>query len=167
MKYVVTVGGKAFEVVLNGGSVSVDGRDIQAELTAIPQTPLRELVIDGRSRTYAMQAEPGGWSLTSGGEAVQLRVDDERTVRLGVLGGSAERGGSGGKVKAPMPGLVLRVEVSEGDQVEAGAGLVVLEAMKMENEIKSPIAGRVSTVNVNDGQAVDKGTVLLEVVAEG
>ena len=167
MKYVVRVAGKAIDVVLNGSDVAVNGRSVSAELIEVPQTPLRELVLDGRSRTYAMTMESDGWSVMAGGEVHHLQVDDERAVLLGTLAGTAERGGAGGKVKAPMPGLVLRVEVEEGQTVVAGAGLVVLEAMKMENEIKAPVAGRVVAVHVSDGQAVDKGVVLVEVTAEG
>ena len=167
MKYVVTVAGKVFEVVLNGREVVVDGRSVSAELLEVPQSPLRELVLDGQSRTYAMTVDADGWSVIAGGEAHLVQVDDERAVRFGTLTGAAERGGGGGKVKAPMPGLVLRVEVSEGQTVVAGDGLVVLEAMKMENEIKAPVAGRVTAIHVSDGQAVDKGTVLVEVTAEG
>ena len=167
MKYVVTVAGKTFEIMLNGGDVAVDGRSVSAELVTVPQTPLRELVLDGNTRTYAMSPEADGWSVMAGGEVQRLQVDDERSVRLGELAGKSERGGAGGKVKAPMPGLVLRVEVEEGQTVEAGTGLVVLEAMKMENEIKAPVSGTVTAINVDDGQAVDKGTVLVEVSAEG
>jgi len=167
VKYVVTVAGKAFDVVLNGSEVGVNGRSVSAELIGVPQTPLRELVLDGETRTYAVTAEDEGWSVMAGGEAHLVQVDDERAVRFGNLAGAAERGGAGGKVKAPMPGLVLRVEVEEGQTVDAGAGLVVLEAMKMENEIKAPVGGRVAAVHVTDGQAVDKGTVMVEVTAEG
>ena len=167
MKYVVTVAGKAFDVVLNGCEVSVNGRAASAELIEVPKTPLRELVLDGQTRTYAVTPDADGWSVMAGGEAHLVQVDDERAVRLGTLAGAAERGGAGGKVKAPMPGLVLRVEVEEGQTVAAGAGLVVLEAMKMENEIKAPVAGRVEAVHVSGGQAVDKGTVLVEVTVEG
>ena len=167
MKYGVEVGGKTIEVVLNGTDVSVNGRSVSADLTAIPKTPLRELVIDGESNTYAVTPESDGWSVMAGGEAIHLRVEDERTARLGKLAGAGERGGAGGKVKAPMPGLVLRVEVEEGEQVVAGQGLVVLEAMKMENEIKAPVAGHVAAVHVSGGQAVDKGMVMVEVTAEG
>lgn len=167
MKYVVTVAGKPFDVVLNGGEIAVNGRTVVAELVQVPETPLRELALDGRTRTYAMTPEPAGWSVMSGGEAHLVQVDDERAVRFAKLSGPAERGGGGGKVKAPMPGLVLRVEVQEGQDVAAGAGLVVLEAMKMENEIKAPVAGRVAAVHVSGGQAVDKGTVLVEVTPEG
>jgi biotin carboxyl carrier protein len=167
VKYVVTVAGKAFEVVFNGGEVAVDGRPISAELIKVPQTPLRELVLDGQTRTFAMTAEAGGWSVAAGGEDHHVQVDDERAVRFGTLVGKAERGGAGGMVKAPMPGLVLRVEVEVGQTVAAGDGLVVLEAMKMENEIKAPVGGRVEAVHVSGGQAVDKGMVLVEVVVEG
>lgn len=167
MKYVVTVAGKTIEVVLNGGDVTVDGRSVSAELIEVPKTPLRKLVLDGRSRTYAMASEPDGWSVMADGEQQHMKVDDERALRLGKVAGPAERGGAGGKVKAPMPGLVLRVEVEAGQSVVAGAGLVVLEAMKMENEIRAPVAGRVVSVNVSEGQPVEKGMVLVEVIAEG
>jgi pyruvate carboxylase subunit B len=66
-----------------------------------------------------------------------------------------------------MPGLVLRVEVEEGQSVDVGTGVVVLEAMKMENEIKSPIGGTISSIQVTAGQAVEKGAVLVEVDVQG
>ena len=167
MKYVVTVAGKSFEVALNGADISVDGRTVSANLTAVPESPLRELVLDGASRTYAMTHAADGWAVMAGGETHQVQVDDERSIMLGKLTGAGERGGTGGIVKAPMPGLVLRVEVEEGEMVAAGDGLVVLEAMKMENEIKAPVAGRITAVHVEGGQAVDKGMTLVEVTAEG
>jgi pyruvate carboxylase subunit B len=66
-----------------------------------------------------------------------------------------------------MPGRVVRVEVRTGDLVRQGQGVVVLEAMKMENELAAPIAGRVTAVHAEAGAAVTKGTVLVEVSAEG
>jgi len=167
VKYVVTVAERSFEVLLNGGEVVVDGRDASAKLTSVPDTPLRELVYNGKSSTYAMTPDADGWLVLVGGEAHRMQVDDERTIRLGKLSERGERGGAGGTVKAPMPGLVLRVEVEEGDAVSAGDGLVVLEAMKMENEIKAPVSGKVTAIHVDGGQAVDKGMVMVEVVPEG
>jgi pyruvate carboxylase subunit B len=61
-----------------------------------------------------------------------------------------------------MPGLIVRVNVSPGDAVQAGQGLVVMEAMKMENELRAPAAGTVKTVMVEPGKAVEKGTVLVD-----
>jgi biotin carboxyl carrier protein len=66
-----------------------------------------------------------------------------------------------------MPGLVLRVETEPGATVRAGQGLVVLEAMKMENELSSPVAGTVTAIHAVPGQPVEKGTVLIEVRGEG
>src|SRR5205809_97683 len=71
------------------------------------------------------------------------------------------RGDGGGTVRAPMPGVVVRIEVVEGQQVDAGAGLVVVEAMKMENELRAPRSGMVQTVHVAVGQAVEKGASLV------
>jgi biotin carboxyl carrier protein len=70
-------------------------------------------------------------------------------------------------VKAPMPGLVLRLEVEVGQRVEPGTGVVVLEAMKMENEIKAQGSGVVAAIHVEAGQAVDKGTPLVEIREDG
>jgi len=66
VKYVVTVAGKAFDVVLNGGEVAVNDRQVSAELIAVPQTPVRELVLDGKTRKYAMTPESDGWSVLPG-----------------------------------------------------------------------------------------------------
>ena len=64
-------------------------------------------------------------------------------------------------IKSPMPGLVLKINKSAGDEVIAGETLLVLEAMKMENQIKSPVNGRIHTINVQEGAAVEKGSTLI------
>ena len=167
MKYSVTVGERTVEVEVRGDTVLVDGEPIGARLTAIPRTPLRQLSLDGRARTFAMLRAPEGWTVQFAGEAWAVSVVDERTRQLRELTGQGKRGGAGGVVKAPMPGLVLRVEVEVGQRVEVGMGVVVLEAMKMENEIRAPGAGVVTAVRVSAGQAVEKGAPLLEISEEG
>ncbi|MEE8573603.1 MAG: biotin/lipoyl-containing protein, partial [Gemmatimonadota bacterium] len=99
-------------------------------------------------------------------ETWPVAVVDERTRQLRELTGQQGKQQTGGVVKAPMPGLVLRLEVEVGQRVEAGAGVVVLEAMKMENEIKSTGSGVVKTIHVSVGEAVDKGAPLVEVGEE-
>ena len=76
---------------------------------------------------------------------------------------SAAPAAGGGRIDAPMPGTILDVLVSPGDQVEAGQVLVILEAMKMENEIMAPAAGKVIQVNTTKGAAVNSGDPLLEI----
>ncbi len=101
------------------------------------------------------------------GETWDAAVLDERTWLLGERAGQQAAGVSGGVVTAPMPGLVLRVEVEVGQVLDAGAGVVVLEAMKMENEIRTPRGGVVRAIHVAPGQTVDKGVALVELTQQG
>ena len=87
---------------------------------------------------------------------------DERTRHIRSLTGQGARVRGPAQLKAPMPGLVARVLVELGQRVEAGLGVVVLEAMKMENELRAARAGVVRALPVRPGQAVEKGQVLVE-----
>ena len=87
---------------------------------------------------------------------------DERTHAIRALSGAASAPAGPAPLKAPMPGLVVRVNVAVGDEVAAGQGLVVIEAMKMENELRAAAAGRVKAVRVAVGEAVEKGQLLVE-----
>jgi len=95
------------------------------------------------------------------GERVAVEVIDERTRQIQALAGVRPVAGASGTVVAPMPGLVLRVYVVPGQQVAAGAGLVVVEAMKMENELRAHRAGVVAKVHVEVGQVVERGAPLV------
>jgi biotin carboxyl carrier protein len=87
---------------------------------------------------------------------------DERTRHIQSLTGAAAGDRGAAPLKAPMPGLVVRVLAEPGQDVTRGAGVVVLEAMKMENELKAPADAKVKTVRVRAGEAVEKGQVLVE-----
>jgi pyruvate carboxylase subunit B len=95
------------------------------------------------------------------GKPVELVVFDARMRKLQQLSKTDIARKSAEEIKAPMPGLVLRVLAKEGDKVEANDGLIVIEAMKMENEIRAPTKGIVKRIHVKEGQAVDKGSLLL------
>jgi biotin carboxyl carrier protein len=143
--------------------VRVGGDALEAHLAAVPGTPLYHLLLGGESWTVAAQPleGPGRWALGVVGERVEVAVVDERTQQIQRLTGTRGSAGAGGTVRAPMPGLVVRVAVTAGQRVEAGAGLVVVEAMKMENELRAPRAGVVETVHVAPGATVEKGTPLV------
>jgi biotin carboxyl carrier protein len=163
MKYVVLLDGQTIEVEVEGDHVTIDGRIYIATLGAIPGTPLRQLMIDGRPSTLSVEAVGGGrWALTPKGERWEMEVLDERTRHIRSLAGGGDRRRAAGVLKAPMPGLVVRVQVQPGEQVAAGDPLVVLEAMKMENELKAGAPGTVKSVRVAAGEAVEKGQVLVE-----
>jgi biotin carboxyl carrier protein len=128
---------------------------------------VRLLVLPDGVETYALGRNESGWVVHAGGEVWDAQVVDERTRRLREVTGGGRAGGGRVAIKAPMPGRVVRVEVEAGDRVRQGQGVVVLEAMKMENELAAPLAGRVTAVHAQAGTAVTKGTVLVEVSGEG
>lgn len=166
MRYVVTIGGREYCVGVNGSEVQVNGNPVRANLVRVPRTPLRQLMMGEVSHTYVMLNDGESWVLGRGGRLRIATVEDERTRQLRDMTGAGRRKQAGGQVVAPMPGLVVRVEVEEGQAVEAGKGVVVLEAMKMENEISAVAGGKVKAVRVTAGQAVEKGAVLVEISDE-
>ena len=170
MKYYVRVGNPSqiVEVDIVGPKVTVDGAPVDAHLAAVAGTPLHHLLLDGYSWTIA--AEPleraeggagGRWVCGVVGERIEVEVVDERTRQIEALTGRRPVMAASGAVVAPMPGLVVRVQVVEGQHVAAGAALVVVEAMKMENELRASRASVVRTVHVAVGQAVEKGAILV------
>jgi biotin carboxyl carrier protein len=169
MKYFVKVGTRdqPFEVDVSGGKVVVDGVELEAHLAAVPGTPLHHLLLAGGSWTVAAQplegAVPMRWALGAVGERFEVEVVDERTRQIQALTGTKRRPAGGGTLRAPMPGLVVRIAVEPGQAVEAGMGIVVIEAMKMENELRTSQAGVVGAVHVKVGQAVEKGAALVSV----
>jgi pyruvate carboxylase subunit B len=165
VKYFVTLRSRTYEIDVGGGRVTVDGEPFEAHLAAVPGTPLYHLLLGGSSWTVAAQplaaTAPWRWALGAVGERFEVEVVDDRTRQIQALTGRERAPAGGGVVKAPMPGLVVRVEVAVGDRVEIGAGLVVVEAMKMENELRAQRPGVVETVHVAAGQTVDKGAALI------
>jgi len=163
VKYFVTIGAQTHEVEVEGTRVVVGGVALETQLAAVLGTPLYHLLLGGESWTVA--AEPlegvGRWALGMVGERVEVAVQDEPSRGIEAVSGKGQPAAAGGTVRAPMPGLVVRIEVAEGQQVDAGAGLVVVEAMKMENELRAPRSGMVQTVHVAIGQAVEKGASLV------
>jgi pyruvate carboxylase subunit B len=127
------------------------------------------LVLDGRPHVVTLERAPAGEHAAGERVRVTLRnhvleatVKDETALLLERFGLAENAGTAQREVRAPMPGLVLRVSVEPGQVVEAGQGLVVLEAMKMENELRAPADGTVAAVHVAPGTAVGKNTLLVE-----
>src|SRR4051812_10072134 len=142
MRYHVTIRSRSYVIDVDGGSVTVDGDRMEAHAAAIPGTPLLHLLLGKDSWTVACQQLDGKrWALGAAGERVEVEVQDDRSKQIESLTGQGRKAPAGGVVKAPMPGLVVRVEVTLGQSVEAGAGLVVVEAMKMENELRATHTG--------------------------
>jgi biotin carboxyl carrier protein len=127
-------------------------------------TPVRLLTIgDAVHRlTARREGARGIYVLRIDGRRYPVEALDERTRTIRDMSSAAAGPAGPQPVRAPMPGLMVRIDVSVGDQVAAGQGVAAMEAMKMENELRAPAAGRVKTVLVKVGQAVEKGAMLVE-----
>ena len=135
MKYVVTVNGERIEVALEGGDVSVDGESAPARVAQLEGTPVRLVTIGDRvHRVVVRRGEGRGqYTLSIDGYRYDVEALDERTHTIRQLSAASAAPTGPAPLKAPMPGLVVRVSVAVGDAVTAGQGLVAIEAMKMEN----------------------------------
>lgn len=169
MRYFVTVGEKTFDIDVDGEQVRVDGEAVGVELLEVRGTPLRRLSLNGEShRVVAERGETRGeWDLHVDGYRIAAEVVDERTRAIRAMTARSDAPKGPRPVKAPMPGMITRIDVNVGDQVRAGQGVLIIEAMKMENELKAEAAGTVSKISVSAGTAVEKGTVLIEFAVDG
>jgi acetyl/propionyl-CoA carboxylase alpha subunit len=119
--------------------------------------------LDGRSLEARLVPDGGGYRVQIGTASLHVRLmDPRRRLRAGSSGESRSRAG----IRAPMPGRVVRVLAQEGARVNAGQGVLVLEAMKMQNEIKCPFEGTVAKIHVGEGVSVSAGDILVTVEAD-
>lgn len=160
MKYVVTVEDKNYDIEVGGDrEIEIDGVPHQVDLQNIDGYSLFSLLLDNRSYELIVEREGEEFRVLLGGEMYTVRVADERARRLMEVQARVPSGEVA--VKAPMPGLVVAVAATFGQEVKIGQGLIILEAMKMENELRAPRAGRVKAIRVSPGQVVDKDQVLV------
>src|SRR5881409_3522817 len=118
MRYHVSIRSRTYVVDVDGGSVTIDGERLEAHAAAIPGTPLIHLLLGKDSWTVAcQQLDARRWALGAAGERVEIEVQDDRSKQIEELTGSGRKEAVGSVIRAPMPGLVLRVEVSAGQVV--------------------------------------------------
>jgi pyruvate carboxylase subunit B len=160
----VTVGSAEVEVLLDGDVVHVDGMSTVARVTDLEGTPVRMVTIGDEVHRVVMRRgpTPGRYTLWLDGFRYEVEALDERSRAIRELSGAVATVSGPVPLLAPMPGMIVRVAVRPGDLVEPGQALVVMEAMKMENELRATVAGMVKAVLVRPGAAVEKGTTLLE-----
>lgn len=165
-KLTITTSGKAYEfefldepkrVRVNGFEYLVDFLKVSGDLYS--------LILEGRTYELQLQRKGEDTSVSGCGFEHRLLVKDERWNILTKLGQEKAGKESSIEIKAPMPGLVTRVNVRKGDAVSEGQGLIVLEAMKMENEIRAPLRGVVKEVLVTEGLPVERGDLLAQLTA--
>ena len=141
--------------------LKLDGGGEQELHASFPEPGIVQFLLGAKSYAFRVSGTNGELLLDHRGQVVHAELRDPRSLRSRRAGAGGEAGPK--KVTAPMPGKVVRLLVSEGDTVEAGAGVVVIEAMKMQNELKSPKAGKVQRVAVAEGATVNPGDTLVVV----
>jgi len=165
VRYVVQLNDERISVALNPDGVCYESEaPVHAEFSDIEGSPVRMVKIGTSVYRVVVQKQQGKgkYTLWLDGYRFEAEALDERTRAIRDLSAASAGPVGPAPVLAPMPGLIVRVSVTVGDRVEAGQGIVVMEAMKMENELRSTAAGTVRSVNVAPGKAVEKGTILVE-----
>jgi len=137
---------------------------LEVDFEAVSGQPVFSLLVDGKSYEAYVYPEEDHWQVLMMGRLYPVRVEDERENRLRSTAGGSAGESAEFAMKAPMPGMVIAVPVAEGQQVEKGQVLVVLESMKMQNELKSPRPGTVQRIRVKPGEGVEQRQTLLSVV---
>jgi biotin carboxyl carrier protein len=160
MTYEVTIDGKQFRLELNRVDgrwlCRLDGQEVQFD-AVLPRRDVLSILIDGKAYEIKRERTATDLHLWVGPRRYEVDLRDPRSLRSR---STADDGKGPRKLVAPMPGKVIRVLVPEGAEVEAGQGVLVVEAMKMQNEIKSPKKGAVRKIIATPGANVNAGDVL-------
>ena len=164
MKYIVQLNEERKSVTVDADGVRYEADSpARAELSDIEGSPVRMVKIG--THVYRVVAQKrqgrGKYTLWVDGYRFETEALDERTRAIRDLSAASAGPVGPAPILAPMPGMIVRVSVKAGDRVEAGQGVVVMEAMKMENELRATAAGTVRSVEVSPGTAVEKGALLV------
>jgi biotin carboxyl carrier protein len=163
VKYIVQVNDRRVEVTLDPDGVFVDGEPVAAQLSDVDGTPVSQVMIGGEVHRVISRRHPSRarYTLWVAGYRYEVEALDERTRTIRDMSAAVAAPPGPAPLVAPMPGLIVRVDVQPGDTVQPGQPLVAMEAMKMENELRAAAAGRVKSVAVTPGTVVEKGTLLV------
>lgn len=164
MKYITTIGDRQFLVeIVDDEHVIVNGQVYAVDFNSVSDQPVFSMIVDGQSHEAYVYPNEEEWQVLIQGRLYPAHVQDEREKRLRAAASSSVAEREEYHLKAPMPGLVVSVPVTEGQEVQKGDVLIILESMKMQNELKSPRAGVVTRLRVEAGDSVEQRQTLLSV----
>ncbi len=164
MNYIANIDDQEFAIeIISESRVTINGEAHEINFEAIGGALTYSLLVDGKSYEANIYQENGGWEVLMRGVRYSVLVDDERERLLRAAAGASPTQQGPYHLQAPMPGLVVEIPVHEGQEVEEGDVLLILESMKMQNELKSPRAGVVSQVLVAQKENVEQRQRLLSV----
>jgi biotin carboxyl carrier protein len=162
MKYITSIGDQQFEIEINSDDeITIDGQMLSVDFQTVADQPDYSMILDGESHEASIHSTETGLQVLLRGQLFEVVVEDERQRRLQQNSGGIPVHGGELQIKSPMPGLVITVPVEDGQEIEKGANLIILESMKMQNEIKAPRDGKVTRVSVAAGDSVDQNQLLL------
>ena len=164
MKYIVQVNGERLTVDLAADGVHIEGESIDAHAGDVEGTPVRVVTLGTEVHRVVVRRHSarGSYTMWIGGFRFEVEALDERTRAIRDLSSATAATAGPAPLVAPMPVMISRVLVEAGDSVHPGQAMVVMEAMKMENELRATSAGTVKRVAVQPGTAVEKGALLVE-----
>jgi biotin carboxyl carrier protein len=161
VKYYAMVGANEYEIEIDGEDIRVNGEPVEVNLAPTGEADLYSILYNGNSYELLLEVSRYNYSVMVRGEQYQVLIEDERTRRLNAARGQSNLPEGEFAVRAPIPGMVGKVLVAEGEQIEENQPLLILEAMKMENEIRSPRACTVKKIEVAPGQRVEQNAVMI------
>lgn len=167
MKYQVEIENKQYELIANNHQSKLEllyeGKQVLFDYEKAHSSGLYSLILDGRQyRIWIGENRGSRYKVFVNHETVELELNDERQLLKKTITKDDSDDSGIIVVRAPIPGLILDINVELEQDVDAGDGLIIMEAMKMENEIKSPGKGKVSKIHVQKGDAIDKDAILIE-----
>ncbi|HEY2896915.1 MAG TPA: biotin/lipoyl-containing protein [Gemmatimonadaceae bacterium] len=164
MMYVVEVNGRRLNVEIQDGKAIVDGVKYLVSIQTVAGTPVRIVGVNDAVHRVVLRERVarGRYRMWLDGHRYDAEALDSRARAIRDMQASVAKPSGPAPLRAPMPGLIVQLRVKVGDTVTAGAGLIVMEAMKMENELRTVAAGKVRAVHVTVGSAVEKGALLVE-----
>ena len=162
MKYAATLNDRTYVIEINEDhKVIVDGQEFTVDFETVAGQPVYSLIINGHSYEAYVSPAEDGWQVLMRGNLYNLRVEDEREKRLRAAAGGVTTATGEFTLKAPMPGLIVTVPVTEGQSVQKGDNLIILESMKMQNELKAPREGTITRIKIKAGDSVEQNQILL------
>jgi biotin carboxyl carrier protein len=165
MKYIAEVDNLEFPVeILDEHHIRFGKEILEVDLAAVSGQPLYSLIVNGESFEGYVYPDEQRWQVLLMGRSYSVNIEDEREKQLRASEADLTSLGREFTLKAPMPGLAVAVLVSEGQQVEKGQILVILESMKMQNELRAPFAGTVARLRIKPGISVQQKQILLNLV---
>lgn len=162
MKYITTINNKEFIIDLrDDGTIQVNNEEYNLDFQQLGSGGLVSMLLDSKSFEGAVDSSSEGWHVLLRGEVYNVTVQDERAYRLAKARGELLADTGEVHVKAPMPGVVVKIPAAVGDEVKQGETVIILESMKMENELKATRDAVVLDIKVTAGEAVEKNQSLV------